>query len=56
MTVNEVREIRERQSLETAGMSTDELHEYYSVGAFEMQILIGRMREHNASVSASASV
>ena len=48
MTVEEVRAIRERLSLETAGMSVNELNSYISVGANEMQKKIDEARKSNA--------
>ena len=33
MTLEEIRTIREKQSLETIGMTTEQLHEYFSKDA-----------------------
>lgn len=44
MTVDEVREIKEAMSLETADMSVGELHTYYSKGAKEIQRRIEELR------------
>ena len=53
MTVKEVREIRERQSLETAGMSVDELKAYYGKGAAEMQKRIDALRAEKQTGTAT---
>ena len=45
MTVDEVRAIREKKSLETVGMSVSELNAYYSKGANEMQKRIDAIRK-----------
>jgi hypothetical protein len=45
MTVAEVREIKEKQSLETAGMTAEELHSYYRRGAAEIQEKIDLFRK-----------
>jgi len=55
MTVDEVREIRERLSLETAGMSIKELNSYVSVGAMEMQKKIDEARKHSSDTNRSIS-
>ena len=47
MTVKEVREIRERQSLETIGMTVEELNTYYGKGAAEIQKRIDALRAEN---------
>ena len=51
MTVDEVRAIRERKSLETTGMSVSELNSYFSVGAKEMQKKIDEARKRNAETN-----
>ena len=48
MTVKEVREIRERQSLETIGMTVEELNTYYGKGAAEIQKRIDALRSESA--------
>ena len=45
MTVDEVRAIREKKSLETVGMSVSELNAYYSKGANEVQKRIDEIRK-----------
>ena len=42
--VEEIREIRERNSLETIGMSVDELNAYFAKGAGELQKRIDAIR------------
>jgi uncharacterized hydantoinase/oxoprolinase family protein len=46
MTVAEVREIREKQSLETIGLNTEELHDYFAKGASKIQFIIDEMRKN----------
>ena len=48
MTVDEVRAIRERKSLETTGMNVSELNAYFSLGAKEMKKKIDEARKSNA--------
>jgi len=45
MTVDEIRGIKEKMSLETAGFSVSELNVYYSAGAREMQEKIDAARK-----------
>jgi len=47
MTMTEVREIKERISLETANLKGKELHDYYSQKAKEMQDKINKSRDPN---------
>jgi len=60
MTVDEVRHIKEKISLETAGMSVSELNSYYAVGAGEIQKKIDAIRKQqdsdNMCVATVASV
>ena len=44
MTIDEIREIKEKMSLETVGMNTDELRSYYSKGANKIQKMIDKIR------------
>jgi pyruvate dehydrogenase complex dehydrogenase (E1) component len=44
MTLDEVRKIREEMSLETAGMTADELHDYCSEGATKAEQYISEIR------------
>jgi hypothetical protein len=44
MNIDEVRAIKEKMSLETAGMSVSELHSYYSKGAAGIQKRIDALR------------
>jgi len=46
MTVIEVRKIREKQSLETLGMNAEELCEYFTKGAHEIQFMIDELRKN----------
>ena len=46
MTLAEVRVIRERQSLETVGMTADELRAYFAKGASEAQRMIDEIRKN----------
>ena len=55
MTITEVRAIRERQSLETVGMTADELRAYFAKGASEAQRMIDEIRK-NAGCSKSKTV
>jgi len=55
MTMIEVREIKERISLETANLKGKELHDYYSQKAKEMQDKINKPRDPNY-IRKSASV
>jgi len=50
MTVDEVRAIKEKMSLETAGMSVSELHSFYSNGATEIQRKIDAIRAGNQPI------
>jgi len=45
VTVEEVRAIKEKKSLETTGMTGEELSAYYAKGATEMQKLIDEIRD-----------
>ena len=45
MTVDMVREIREKTSLETCGMSADELHVYFLEGASRIEKRIAEIRK-----------
>jgi len=56
MTVDEVRSIKERKSLETIGMSVSELNSYYSLGAIEVQKKIDEVRKSNSEIDCSASI
>ena len=55
MTVDEVRAIRERLSLETAGMSVSELNLHISAGAKEMQKKIDEARKRNSNSNQAIS-
>ena len=47
MTVEEVVAIKEKMSLETIGMSTNQLHNYHAEGAIAMHKIINEIRaEH----------
>jgi len=51
MTVDEVRAIREKKSLETIGMTTEELNKYFDKGANEIQEMINEIQiPHSESV------
>ena len=50
MTVEEVRAIREKISLETVGMTTDELHAYFAKGAVKMEKRIAEIRKEKGIV------
>jgi len=45
MTINEVRAIRERTSLETIGMNTEELRRYFAQGATDIERQIADIRK-----------
>ena len=51
MTVDEVRAIREKKSLETVGMSVSELNAYYSKGATKAQQMIDEIRKQREGES-----
>jgi len=53
MTVDEVRSIKEKKSLETAGMSVSELNSYYAVGASEIQKKVDAIRKHRGEANQS---
>ena len=48
MTVAEVRAIREKQSLETIGMTKEELQAYFAKGAGEIQKMVDEIRKEKA--------
>jgi hypothetical protein len=48
MTIDEVREIKERISLEACNLTGDELRKYYSKGATEIQKRIDAHRSKSA--------
>jgi hypothetical protein len=50
MTVAEVRVIREKQSLETVGMTTEELRAYFAKGANEVQKMIDEIRREKGII------
>ena len=50
MKLEEIREIREKQSLETIGMTIDELNAYFGKGAEAMEKLIDKHRKDNAKL------
>ena len=50
MTMTEVREIKERISLETANLKGKDLHNYYSLKAKEMQDKINKPRDPDSVV------
>jgi hypothetical protein len=52
MTIEEVIKIKEKMSLETAGMSVNELHAYYSTGAAKIQKMIDLQRTGNRQIRA----
>ena len=52
--VEEIREIRERNSLETIGMSVDELNAYFAKGAAEAQKRIDAIRAEKEQKRATA--
>ena len=45
MTVDEVRAIREKTSLETIGMTTEELNQYFAQGAADIERRIAEIRK-----------
>ena len=45
MTVDEIRAIREKTSLETIGMNTEELHLYFAQGARDIERRIVEIRK-----------
>ena len=45
MTVDEVRAIREKMSLETIGMTSEELHQYFTQGAADIKQRIEEIRK-----------
>jgi len=45
MTINEVRAIREKASLETIGMTTEELRQYFAQGANDIERRIADIRK-----------
>jgi len=44
MSIEEIRTIKEKMSLEAVGMNANELHSYYSKGAREIQKMINEVR------------
>jgi hypothetical protein len=57
MTITEVRAIRERQSLETVGLTTEDLRAYFAEGAGEIQRMIDETRkEREAELATTTSV
>ena len=46
MTITEVREIREKQSLQTIGMNTEDLRDYFTKRAHKVQLIINEMRKN----------
>jgi len=49
MTVKEVKAIKEKMSLETTGMTGQDLSAYYSQGAKEIQKMVEYRRKQNRS-------
>ena len=49
MFIDELRVIREKRSLETLGMTTEQLNFYYKKGADEMMKIIEEMRKKIAT-------
>jgi hypothetical protein len=45
MFMDELRTIRERKSMETLGMTTEQLNDYYKTGADEMMNMIEEIRK-----------
>ena len=52
MTLEEIREIREKMSLEIVGMTTEEINNYYKVGKEEFLNDIAEMRKANQNIQA----
>ena len=55
MTLDEIREIRERQSLETIGMTTAEVAAYFRKGAKKALQRIEEIRQEKANTEKNAS-
>ena len=55
MTLEEIREIRERQSLETIGMTTEEAITYFRKGAEKALRRIEEIRQEKANTEKNAS-
>jgi len=51
MTVAEVREVRERMSLEICNMTSEEMREYLAKGATKAQQIIDEIRKRRESES-----
>jgi tripartite-type tricarboxylate transporter receptor subunit TctC len=51
MTVAEVREVRERMSLEICSMTGEEMREYYKKGATKAQQIIDEIRKQREDES-----
>ena len=56
MTVDEVRAIREKKSLETIGMTTEELSSYFSKGASEIQRMVDKIRKESSTLTPTICV
>ena len=50
MTLDEIRTIREKQSLETIGMTSEQLHTYFSKGADCLEKMIEEKRKMKNSI------
>jgi len=50
MTINEVRAIREKTSIETIGMNTEELRKYFAQGATDIERRIANIRKERGIV------
>ena len=48
MTIDEIRAIREKTSLKTMGMTTEELQAYFAKGAADIEMRIAEIRMKNS--------
>jgi len=55
MTVDEIREIREKTSLKTIGMTTEKLRIYYAQGATDIERRIAEIRKNKGIATFSHS-
>ena len=51
MFIDELRTIRERQSMETLGMTTEQLNDYYKKGSDEMMKRIEEIRKEKTKMA-----
>ena len=49
MILDEIRAIREKQSLETIGMTTEQLHAYFSKGADALEKMMKEIRQEKSN-------